>query len=375
LDVLRARKLVVAVLPSFCRVFRAGLFQLTTQWTKTIDHLVPKSQNATNNSNLKQQTTTTTTTVTMRSLPYLRLLAFAALVEATKALATSTSTSTSTHAAPKFKAPNADTAPDVVSEWREHDEALWKYVEEQVPAVLDHTGDSAFDEHLKGVQSVLRYWGSPSHLTNAGLFHSIYGTEGFQGFSLPLSERAAIQTLIGEKAERLSFWFCMVDRSTLDKTVFDWKEPVDPDFVFQMRARPELGRFDLTLNKEEWLDFVELTLADWLEQVEGAATIPSSLFFWKSGEAFAYRRLAYRKMSAILSVERSERLSEIPKQMLDAVMAMEAPETRHLVQPRTPPMSEAAGLALDALRAIGEDIPEDLSPQPMAKEECEATVS
>jgi hypothetical protein len=241
---------------------------------------------------------------------------------------------------------------------------------------LDHTGSSAFDEHLKGVQAVLRYWGSPSYVIKAGLFHSIYGTEGFQGFSLPLSERAAIQHLIGTKAERLSFWFCMVDRSTLDATVFDWREPLDPSTILKLRARPELGRFDMLLSKDEWLDFVELTLADWLEQVEGAATKPSDLFLWKMGEAYAYRRLAYRKMSDILSVERSERLSEIPKQMLDAVMATESPETRQLVQPRTPPMADAAAHALDALRAVGEDIPVDLSPQPMAahlEEECEAT--
>ena len=37
------------------------------------------------------------------------------------------------------------------------------------------------------------------------------------------------------------------------------------------RSRDELGRFLIPLqNDEEWLDFLELTLADWLEQVEGA---------------------------------------------------------------------------------------------------------
>jgi hypothetical protein len=300
------------------------------------------------------------------------LVTFASLIEGSISL----STSTSTYASDIFKAPNANTPSEVALQWQQDDEALWKYVEAQVPTVLDHTGSSAFDEHLKGVQAVLRYWGSPSYVIKAGLFHSIYGTEGFQGFSLPLSERAAIQHLIGTKAERLSFWFCMVDRSTLDATVFDWREPLDPSTILKLRARPELGRFDMLLSKDEWLDFVELTLADWLEQVEGAATKPSDFFLWKMGEAYAYRRLAYRKMSDILSVERSERLSEIPKQMLDAVMTTESPETRQLVQPRTPPMADAAAHALDALRAVGEDIPVDLSPQPMAahlEEECEAT--
>jgi hypothetical protein len=266
----------------------------------------------------------------------------------------------------KFKAPNDETPLEISKQWNEEDEALWTYVEKHVPAVLDHTGSAAFDEHLKGVQSVLRYWGSPKHLSDAGLLHSIYGTEGFQGFALPLSERSIIQQLIGEKAEYLCFCFCMVDRSTLDESVFEWKETMDDSTFFILRSRPELGRFELTLTKEDWLDFVELTLADWLEQVEGAATKASNLFLWKTGEAYAYRRLAYHKMSLILRSERPERLSKAPRDMVEAVYGTESSATRQLIQPRTPPMSDAAAFALEALRAAGEDIPNDLSPQPVS---------
>jgi hypothetical protein len=272
----------------------------------------------------------------------------------------------------RFKAPNDDTPAGVVQAWEKEDRDLWNYVKDSVPAVLDHTGSASFDEHLRGVQSVLRFWGSPTYLTHAGLFHSIYGTEGFQGFALPLSERKAIQGLIGEKAEAICFHFCMIDRSTFDDTVFAWDTPVANDKIFQMNARPELGRFNIFMNKDEWLDFVELTLADWLEQVEGAARKPSSLFKWKAGEAYSYRRLAYRKMSEILSVERAPRLATVPKDMLAAVMATESPSTRHLLQARTPPMSNATAQAYDALRAIGELIPVDMSPQPMKDvEACE----
>ena len=286
----------------------------------------------------------------------------------------------------RFKAPNPQTPSHVTQTWHTEDTTLWAFVEEQVPDVLEHTGASAFDEHLKGVQAVLRYWGAPVHLTNAGLFHSIYGTEGFQGFALPLDQRAAIQSLIGPQAEKLAFVFCMLDRSTLDQTVLDYDTSTPDDNssnsnssssqqeVFQLRARPELGRFTMELTKDEWLDFVELTLVDWLEQVEGAAAKRSEIFLWQSvGHAYAYRRLAYRKMSEILAVERAPRLATIAPRMLQEVMATEAEATRHLVQPRTPPMSKAAADALAALRAVGEGIPDDLSPQPMATtgtEEC-----
>lgn len=287
-------------------------------------------------------------------------------------VATLASTESATVASKHFKAPNADTPSDIAAAWKQQDDELWSYVESKVPAVLDHTGASAFDEHLKGVQSVLRYWGAPQHLQKAGLFHSIYGTEGFQGFALPLTERPKIQELIGKEAEKLCWIFCMVDRSTVDKTVFDWKETVDSSARFTLSARPELGRFEMDLNKEEWLDFIELTLSDWLEQVEGASVKPSDLFLWKTGEAYAYRRKAYAKMAQLLAVERAGRLDTIAPRMLEQVMATESDATRHLVQHRTPPMSEAAAIALAALRSSGEAIALDLSPQPEPESSCDS---
>jgi hypothetical protein len=270
----------------------------------------------------------------------------------------------------RFKSPNPKTPLEVTEKWHAEDEALWKYVGEQVPDVLEHTGTAAFDEHLKGVQAVLRYWGAPKHLCDAGLFHSIYGTEGFQGFSLPLSQRDAVRSLIGSKAEKLAFIFCMLDRSTFDETVFAWsmEGTNHSDALFQLRARPELGRFSMELNKEEWLDFLELTLADWLEQVEGAAAKPNDLYGWDLGQAYAYRRTAYQKMSRILAVERAPRLTDIAPQMYQHVMDTEGFDSRNLVQIRTPPQSQAAIDALAALRAAGESIPENLAPIPL--EEC-----
>eukprot|EP00525_Craspedostauros_australis_P005427 CAMPEP_0198121674 /NCGR_PEP_ID=MMETSP1442-20131203/32764_1 /TAXON_ID= /ORGANISM="Craspedostauros australis, Strain CCMP3328" /LENGTH=181 /DNA_ID=CAMNT_0043780523 /DNA_START=23 /DNA_END=568 /DNA_ORIENTATION=- len=177
----------------------------------------------------------------------------------------------------------------------------------------------------------------------------------------------------------------MVDRWTFDETVLDWGEAdgtttateststtTQIDHRFTLRSRPELGRFEMHLDKEEWLDFMELTLADWMEQVEGAAEMPSKLFHWKTGEAFAYRRLAYRKMSKILASQRPGRLGTVVPATLEAVMGTEAANTQHLVQSRTPPMSEAAAAALEALRSAGYDLPIDMSPQPHSElRECD----
>ena len=126
---------------------------------------------------------------------------------------------------------------------------------------------------LVGVQSVLRSWGVSDHLTNAALFHSIYGTEGFQGYKLPLSHRGEIAELIGPRAERLAWIFCMVDRASVDATLTDegvlagaaGDKGGTPACFY---ARSELGAFPMPLKDHaEWLDFLTLSLADWLEQV------------------------------------------------------------------------------------------------------------
>lgn len=285
----------------------------------------------------------------------------------------SKATSLTTSAASKFKVSSKNTSPELLKKWKREDSALFDYVNSKVPDVLNHTGSAAFDEHLVGVQSVLRFWNAADHVTAAGLFHSIYGSEGFQGFCLPLSERPKLQNLIGAKAEFLVWIFCMVDRYTVDKHVMEWEPGKKLKSSYTVRSRAETGGFEMTLNTEDFLDFIELTLADWLEQVEGASEKENPFFLWKVGEAYAYRRDQYYAMSKLLAHERAPRLSEIVPKMHRAVMETENIETRNLIQPRTPPVSKAAELAFEALRAAGEDIPKVLSPQPRG-ESCSVDV-
>ena len=214
------------------------------------------------------------------------------------------------------------------------------------PAALAHNGEEAFDNHLVGVQSVLRSWGASEKLCNAALFHSIYGTEGFQGFKLPLSKRDEIAQLIGPEAERLAWIFCMVDRASVDETVL--RPPPPPGAPPAFRARIELGAFAMPLADEtEWLDFVTLSLADWLEQVEGAARHPNPAALWGAGEAWAYRRDAYAAMARLLG----DRGVDAAPVMYAEVFAREPEASRVLVQPLTPPMSDAAREAYEALES------------------------
>ena len=76
---------------------------------------------------------------------------------------------------------------------------LVDFIVENIPTDLQHTGSGSFDEHLLGVQAVLRHWKADSYVADAGLFHSIYGTEAFQGHKLPLSKRDKLRSLIGDR--------------------------------------------------------------------------------------------------------------------------------------------------------------------------------
>ncbi|RHZ00653.1 hypothetical protein DYB37_003908 [Aphanomyces astaci] len=256
------------------------------------------------------------------------------------------------HAIDGWKAETFAADPARTAAWKKHDEKLHQFLKASVPEALAHTG--AFDEHLIGVQSVLRTFGADEDVCTAGLFHSLYGTEGFQGFKLPILRRPEIRQLIGPRAERLVWQFCVVDRKVFDDAVL-LRSDSTCHLPPQLIARPELGRFPLPVasSTADWLDFVELVLADWMDQVAGAAEKANPLFLWQQGDAWSYRRLAYAKMAAVLATHRNEdgRGAHIQRIVQD-VYASEPVPTRGLVQQVTPPMSDAAKDARDALRSV-----------------------
>ena len=83
---------------------------------------------------------------------------------------------------------------------------------------LDH---GHFFAHLVGNEQCLREWQKEmgadvidDAVCLAGLLHSLYGTQGYQAAQFPLEKRAQIAQLIGERAERLVFWTCAMERPT-----------------------------------------------------------------------------------------------------------------------------------------------------------------
>lgn len=158
-------------------------------------------------------------------------------------------------------------------------------------ADVPHSGDKGFLAHLVGVFRDLEAWECEQDVCRAGLFHSIYGTELFRRFSLPLERRGEVAELIGERAERIAFANCLMDRSTFDALL----ESAGP-YRIHNRETGEL----IELSREDYDDLVRLHLCDWLEQVG------------RSGR-WDYRRDAYRRMA--------QRLGGIAQESYDRVYA------------------------------------------------------
>lgn len=77
-----------------------------------------------------------------------------------------------------------------------------------------HTRTGLFN-HLVGTWSLLRHWGEPEFVCDAGLFHAVYGTAHYHSRSLSQNHRSHLQALIGMESERLCHLFGILDRNSL----------------------------------------------------------------------------------------------------------------------------------------------------------------
>jgi hypothetical protein len=159
---------------------------------------------------------------------------------------------------------------------------------------IAHT-EGSFLTHLIAVYRDLESWGCDESLCCAGMFHSIYGTERFQKFALPLERRDDVRRLIGERAERLAYLNCAMDRASLDRAI---EHNTGPYFI-----NDRLTQQPIHLTSQELDDLCRVHLCDWLEQV------PRS-------RQWDYRRGAYQRMAA--------RLGGVAQRAYDAVFAKEA---------------------------------------------------
>ncbi|GIW06906.1 MAG: hypothetical protein KatS3mg060_1711 [Dehalococcoidia bacterium] len=110
-------------------------------------------------------------------------------------------------------------------------------------------------EHLVGTHDLLEQWGASRDLCNAGLFHSVYGTQLFAIQSVPFEKRGEIQAAIGQYAERIAYLFSVTNR----RTFFDQVGSLNPKLydVVQHQIEP--------VTHDELRDLIELEVANLVE--------------------------------------------------------------------------------------------------------------
>jgi len=122
---------------------------------------------------------------------------------------------------------------------------------------VNHSGTSLL-YHLLGTKEILQKWDAPEYVCDAGLFHSVYGTEYFY---LPnmISTKVIteVRELIGEKAERLAWTFSSMKRKDFEKFAGNGT----PSFV-----RSFSGNVKISLTSEDVSDLCNITIANILEQ-------------------------------------------------------------------------------------------------------------
>lgn len=159
---------------------------------------------------------------------------------------------------------------------------------------IGHT-EKTYLGHLIAVHRDLQSWGCEEDVCLGGMFHSIYGTQQFQGFTLPLERRGEVRAMIGERAEQLGYWNCAMYRPTFDETAIRG----EPPFRYEDRITGEV----IELSEGDFDDLCRIHLCDWLEQVPRC-------------KEWGCRRAAYRAMA--------ERLGGVALESYDRVFAAEA---------------------------------------------------
>lgn len=151
-------------------------------------------------------------------------------------------------------------------------------------------------EHLEATYKLLKQWGAPEALCDAGLYHAAYGTDGFDPNVVQLSRRNEIASIIGQSAEAIVYLYCACDRNVVFSD-FNAAEPV------KFRNRFTLSEFSLT--KEQAMNFCELTVANELELVlasdEFKTKHGSGLFDLFSKMAPLLSEVANRSVNDVLS--------------------------------------------------------------------------
>ncbi|MGZ3237250.1 MAG: DUF6817 domain-containing protein [Burkholderiaceae bacterium] len=116
--------------------------------------------------------------------------------------------------------------------------------------------------HLRGTESLLREWGAREAVCIAGLYHAVYGTDGFNPSLVGIDMRQRIASLLGPEAEELAYLYGACNRRTYYPRI-----GTESQLVFADR----FTNTEYDISNEQLRDLCELILANELEIAQGSA--------------------------------------------------------------------------------------------------------
>jgi hypothetical protein len=117
-------------------------------------------------------------------------------------------------------------------------------------------------QHLRGTEALLRQWGNREALCIAGLYHAVYGTDGYDDALASLAMRATIAGVIGADAEGIAYRYGACARDVFHPRI---------GTVAPLRFADRFGGCEYPISEAELRDFCELTLANEADLALGSA--------------------------------------------------------------------------------------------------------
>lgn len=114
--------------------------------------------------------------------------------------------------------------------------------------------NGSLKKHLIGTYTMLNSWDAKPFISDAGLYHAAYGTDGFEEHMVSVTQRKAIGEIIGTQAEELVYLYCACDRSFFNENCLK-------THLYKDRFTNKTFKLD----KQTISDFCELTVANELE--------------------------------------------------------------------------------------------------------------
>jgi len=118
-------------------------------------------------------------------------------------------------------------------------------------------------DHLQRTERLLHAWGSREALCLAGLYHSVYGTEGIGGTLAALDARTAIAEDIGAEAETLVYRFGACARDVFHPRIGTADE---------LRFADRFAGAEYAIDAQALADFCAMTLANEVDLARESAT-------------------------------------------------------------------------------------------------------